>query len=773
MGTDVGSQDLSYLGTETDTRASKRIRSHHDSHSLHRTTVTSPNGASESGHSPDLLTQHDLRKWPFLANIIDLDSPDAKIPGDPDLGHSKGTSAKRLITRDTSTRNALSASASEMISSYASTTTAKADHVRANDLPNFIRTLPTRLESEDVAYLKAKGALTIPNSKLMIELLRQYVHGIHPYMPIVDLSELLEAIADNDGRVCIELLLFQTIMFTATAYIDLHYLQEEGYASRRAAREAFYRRARLLYEFDCGLDRIQVLKASLLLTYWVEPPSEPKGPSHWTGLCVSMVHTLALHPGSIGPNESFEAYRTRNSLWWACFMRDQLISLGMGRLSRMAFDEFEEDASLEMMTYTFKLDTLSQKARHFLGISYLEDDHCSVELSELFIGLLKLCICINRILRAQYRVQRKEVEKHDGIVILAPKPESFLDVIKWDSEIFKVDIVNSQWPLPPQSKSVGRRQQNVTLVKSYKGMLEMLRLSISSTLHRPNLSSSTTSWPPELVMLSNRRTTEAAESICKIMEDLSQIDMVRYLPPTAVTVVLPPISYYLHRIRGHPPSEANLSYSRIESCRKILHQLRWKYAIADSGCFFLESAAKALSIHLPPSPPQSDAASSIEQTSKTTGLSYLSPLQARPHVQILDNVDHVSSEACGFGLENLPDFPASPIQDCGSLGDEPISMRQVIIGDSSTTSARDYESRPSNALYFPVRSLADDEPDFISMSEAHGEMSPLGTGPNEGNHCEDSPKDAELSDNEWALKVPSSLMTTGDLEFDLAIGSDD
>ena len=112
-------------------------------------------------------------------------------------------------------------------------------------LPRYIRALPPRITAEDVEFLERKGALTIPDAGLRNELLRSYVQYVHPYMPLLDLREFLHPIEKNDGSAQVSLFLFQAVMFTATAYIDMRFLYAQGFETRKAARKVFFQRARV------------------------------------------------------------------------------------------------------------------------------------------------------------------------------------------------------------------------------------------------------------------------------------------------------------------------------------------------------------------------------------------------------------------------------------------------------------------------------------------------------------------------------------------------
>ena len=112
-------------------------------------------------------------------------------------------------------------------------------------LPSYIRALPPRVMAEDIEYLQRKGALTVPDTRLRNELLRSYVQYVHPYMPLLDLKDFLQPIERNDGNSPISLLLFQAVMFAATAYVDMRFLHAQGFESRKAARKVLFQRARV------------------------------------------------------------------------------------------------------------------------------------------------------------------------------------------------------------------------------------------------------------------------------------------------------------------------------------------------------------------------------------------------------------------------------------------------------------------------------------------------------------------------------------------------
>lgn len=115
----------------------------------------------------------------------------------------------------------------------------------SRQLPPYLKPLPARIGADEVVYLSKKGALTIPPTPLRNALLQSYLEYIHPFMPIIDMQELCESIDRTDGANQISLLVFQAIMFSGIASVDIKRLRAAGYTNRREARREFFQKTRV------------------------------------------------------------------------------------------------------------------------------------------------------------------------------------------------------------------------------------------------------------------------------------------------------------------------------------------------------------------------------------------------------------------------------------------------------------------------------------------------------------------------------------------------
>jgi hypothetical protein len=113
-------------------------------------------------------------------------------------------------------------------------------------LPAYLKPLPTRMTSVDIEFLYAKGALSLPETSVRNALITAYLEYVHPYMPLIEVCETLRIIDDESGSSGkMSLFLFQAMMFAGTAFVDMDVLRRAGFTNRKAARKAFFQKARV------------------------------------------------------------------------------------------------------------------------------------------------------------------------------------------------------------------------------------------------------------------------------------------------------------------------------------------------------------------------------------------------------------------------------------------------------------------------------------------------------------------------------------------------
>lgn len=123
------------------------------------------------------------------------------------------------------------------------------------NIPHYIKPLPARIGSDEVAYLEKKGALTVPAVALRNELLKAYIEFVHPYMPLIDLYEFVTIVESGNGVLGrISLILFQSVMFAGCAFVDMQHLHNAGYLTRKEARRDFFQKTRVRLRIQPDVD---------------------------------------------------------------------------------------------------------------------------------------------------------------------------------------------------------------------------------------------------------------------------------------------------------------------------------------------------------------------------------------------------------------------------------------------------------------------------------------------------------------------------------------
>ena len=469
---------------------------------------------------------------------------------------------------------------------------------------------------EDVAHLSRKGALAIPPQEFRNELLRAYIEFVHPYMPLIELHELLSIVNLGTGETGkISLLLFQAIMFAGVAFVDMSYLTKAGYPTRKSARKAFYLKARALYDFDYESDRVAIVQALLLMTYWYETPDDQKDTWHWMGVAISLAHTIGLHRNPANSVMSPQKQKLWKRIWWSCFMRDRLVALGMRRPTRIKDADFDVPMltldDFEIKELEHENNVVSQRCRMIRDLRMQEN------LSHLCIAKAKLCLCISHVLSAQYSVLVRDQGQAMGqegntrsSVMLFPKKLDQTDEVKvCDEELMDwVSTLPAQclYGNPSKEDLEAEIARGGSTVVVQRALLHMCYYATLSALHRPqvlpsfenaNLSSSTNlNRARDLQDLSRRKVREASREITAMSQSIHQLNLTQYLPTTGVTVLLPAIIIHLLDIKSFEKEQRGRALRGFGECMAVLEGLRVNYAAADFAGQFLDAAIRKAGI---------------------------------------------------------------------------------------------------------------------------------------------------------------------------------
>ncbi|CAK7205425.1 hypothetical protein SEUCBS139899_008196 [Sporothrix eucalyptigena] len=484
----------------------------------------------------------------------------------------------------------------------------------ASLLPGFIRPLPGKMAPEDIVYLHSKGAFTLPDVTLQKALLHAYVEFVHPYMPLLELHPFLETINDRDGKSgTVSLLLYHAVMFTAASFVPAKYLKAAGFSRRREARKSFFMKARALYDFDYETDRLTLVQALLLMTYWYETPDDQKDTWHWMGVAVSLAHTIGLHRDPRTTGEPIRRQRLRKLLWWCCFMRDRMIALGMRRPKRIR----SEDADVPMLTPSDFEKAILPEDIDVVPVEcrYVRDVEMQEQLAELCVEKAKLCVLVGNMLQQQYtilprgRQRGSDAGSSNSTMMLFPnRPVSDDGKGNGPSVVDKIDAKLRAWllALPVSCRYAALTPADVqngrATVAVQRTLLHLVYHTTMSALHRPRIQPVAVGAPMlpiEQQEFSRARVRDAADCVTRMGGEMLRLRLEPYLPTAGVTVFLPAMFAHLLDIKGGVPRERRQqAVLGFLTCMRIMESLRETYAAAEIAKGFVESLLKKAGIDL-------------------------------------------------------------------------------------------------------------------------------------------------------------------------------
>lgn len=460
-------------------------------------------------------------------------------------------------------------------------------------LPSFITPIKSERCSQHSAFLHSQGAFDVLQEKLRNVIITSYVHFVHPQLPVVDIHELLQALATN-GRDCkISILLLQAILLSGSSFVELEYLKEAGYESRMALRKELADRVRLLYDFDCEVDRLTLVQSLTLMTCWQENGDEVKHLRHWIGIAYNISIFIGLNKDPTASSLSPRRKHLWKRVWWSCYMRDRMLALGLRHAPIIPSEECETP-DLTIDDFDIRPST-SDISSAFETCGLLHDIDQQNRLAEVCIAQQQLCHKLSKILKARYEtIVPKLGCTSTRTLVSVPKtsrtntPE--LQTCASELTSWFRDLPNLLKYGSPSSLQFGPEQH---LLMFHCALLNLLYYALVCALYRP--------WPPPIVrvlpaseLCSQRTSRHAANAIVSILRDLQVQEMIQLLPTSGITFLLQAAVTHLCDSTTGINSLRDQSRYQLEACLEFLDGLMEVHTYSIFAKSFLVSAATKL-----------------------------------------------------------------------------------------------------------------------------------------------------------------------------------
>ncbi|UPK96888.1 hypothetical protein LCI18_007823 [Fusarium solani-melongenae] len=432
---------------------------------------------------------------------------------------------------------------------------------------------------DDLVFLRSKGALTIPDTDQQDALIWAYLEHVHPLLPLINVEDFIQSITEgNDTQSQASLLFFQAIMFAGSAYVELSVLKKAGFKSRKEALKAFYRRVRILYDFDIESDVLAVIPSLLLMTFWCGGADGNKNTWYWMDIAVSQVfrHSLNVDPELGKSTMAPSVLKLRRRIWWSCFIRDRLTSFGMKRTPRIR-DEYFNVPMLEISDFRSEDSVGKNLARLQRVCSYFGNENRRTTLARLCIAQVSLCRCL------RYTGAAPLPQQPDGFTMLSSidpmlplDDRSFAvcqrDLLEWYDTLCHGD--KYQPILADDIHADGSANMELN-----RAVLHMVYHAGILDLHRSRIYNAGVT--PCEMELSKTFVQHSAKRISKITSNIQDLGLDRFLPMTALSTTISAISVHLKEIRGEFVADilnANENYQR---CLRVIESVKEIYCAAD------------------------------------------------------------------------------------------------------------------------------------------------------------------------------------------------
>jgi hypothetical protein len=234
--------------------------------------------------------------------------------------------------------------------------------------------------------LQAEGAFSFPPSDVRIALLEAYFQWFHPHFAVVDEADLWES--HRQGT--ISPLLLQAMLFIGVIHCEESTLRNLGWGNRHRARYIFYIRAKDIYDASYETNKMIVIQAVFLMSFWRAGALLEKDARHWLGAAISLAQTKALHR-SAGESDETTA-RLKRRLWWAIYIRERQCGSALGLPNRIR----DEDCDVEI------LSSSDFETAYLPTTSPIDAER----FKDYAIGMVQLAMFLGRIVDAGYLPNR-------------------------------------------------------------------------------------------------------------------------------------------------------------------------------------------------------------------------------------------------------------------------------------------------------------------------------------------------------------------------------
>ncbi|KAI8630122.1 hypothetical protein F5Y19DRAFT_54054 [Xylariaceae sp. FL1651] len=431
---------------------------------------------------------------------------------------------------------------------------------------NFHNILP-----QDVNYLESQGCLRVPTRAILDEFVQQYFLHVHPLLPLINEGDFWEMYCHQGSEgptEKISLLVFQAILFSCCNFVPKSSIKALGFPTIRAARATFYRRTKLLYDFDTEASLVCLAQTALLLSYWAPNWSHAtkKPNTAWLSIAIQNAKSAEAHLYSAMPTFSQVAdpveYKKQNilkRLWWCCVIRDRILPLGMRRSIQVSRAHFDLDSN-SGLGYIDLADEVERSK-----VYNAETKRC---LIEIFVQIGELCSVLTDILTLVFPLDDTPGwGRHNGSGGAGRVRECKIALRRWYKGATLRFPMFGGGSVPRKSATENSKQFQHDSVILYTNLMymyyhsaraalchyEVLQLAVASA--SPNLSSNLREFSN--IYENRHELQDAACGVTECLKELIQLGLARWLPISAMACTALPLVLHIIDVKLSSHNKGN------------------------------------------------------------------------------------------------------------------------------------------------------------------------------------------------------------------------
>ncbi|KAL2839861.1 fungal-specific transcription factor domain-containing protein [Aspergillus pseudodeflectus] len=257
-----------------------------------------------------------------------------------------------------------------------------------NNVPPVEPPPTAQMQPEDLEYLRAKGVFTLPEKPHLDALISLFLDHVYPLYPIVNRDEFIQQYRNSR----LSLILTHAVSFIAVTFApQATVVTVLGFPSRPDARLHFYKKAKALFDMGYETNKITLLQATFLLSFYGGGPNTYWNFYSWLSTAVTIAEALGIHRSTTAvPNMRPQDKSLMRRLWWALVNRDSICGTLVGRPFRIDLDQADADPlTLEDFAHDAVVEGaefLADPAAHLYAQYQIETAQLSLIMRDIIIS---------------------------------------------------------------------------------------------------------------------------------------------------------------------------------------------------------------------------------------------------------------------------------------------------------------------------------------------------------------------------------------------------